>query len=206
MPLAVEFALFYVLVTIAGIAYLIWVLYGPIKRFLCRHQTVRMYYHTVRRVVLDHDFYLINCFENKLGDESFHIDHIVIGDKYLYCIRDRYYDGALVVKEEDSGWLYYHGRHKKVINNPMAMNLLRVERLSLMSGIDTKLFVSIVLINDDCLITPHESIHQNSFLVSRRNLGALIEDIESRDVATLDPDTSAVAARDFAELNLHGKK
>ena len=74
-----------------------------------------------------------------------------------------------------------------------------------MSGIDMKLFISIVLINDDCLITPFESTKDNSFLVSLKQLPKLIEAIESRDVEILDPRTSAVAARDFSELNLHGK-
>ena len=55
-----------------------------------------MYYNKVRRVVLDNDFYLVNSFANKTASqEPFHIDHIVIGDKFIYCIRDRYYDGAI---------------------------------------------------------------------------------------------------------------
>lgn len=205
LPTMVEYAIYFVALTIVGALFLFWVLYGPIKRFLMRRHTVRMYYHKVNRVVLDHDFYLINNFENKTGEESFHIDHIVIGDKYIYCIRDRYYDGALVIKEDNDGWLYYHGRKKIIVPNSLSMNLLRMERLSLMSGIDIKLFISIVLINDDCLITPFESTKDNSFLVSLKHLPKLIEYIESRDVEILDPHTSAVAARDFSELNLHGK-
>ena len=201
----VEYAIFYVCLTLVSALYLIWVFYGPIKRFLYKHHTVRMYYHRVNRVVLDHDFYLINCFENKIADTSFHIDHIIIGDKYIYCIRDRYFDGALVVKEEDNGWLYYHGKKKTIVPNALNQNLLRVERLSLMSGIELNLFISIVVINDNCMITPFESSRDDSFLVSLRNLPKLIESIESRDVAILDEHLSAIAARDFAELNLYGK-
>lgn len=205
MPLMVEYAIFYVALTIVSALFLLWVLYGPIKRFLMKRRTVRMYYRKVNRVVLDHDFYLINCFENRTGDESFHIDHIVIGEKYIYCIRDRYFDGAVVVKEDNAGWLYYHGRKKTIVPNPMAMNLLRMERLSLMSGIDQKLFISIVIINDECLITPFTSKRDDSFLVSLKHFPKLIDYLESRDVESLDPQTSAVAARDFSELNLYGK-
>lgn len=205
MPVMVEWSIFFVAMSIAAILFLLWFFGLPIRRFLMKHHTVRMYYSKVRRVVLDHDFYLINCFENQAGEETFHIDHIVIGDKFIYCIRDRFYDGAVVVKEEDDGWLFYHGRKKKIIPNALAMNLLRTERLSLMSGIDLKLFISIVIINNDCLITPYESTMDNSYLVSLRNFPKLIEYLESQDVENLDPHTSAVAARDFSELNLHGK-
>ena len=201
----VEYSIYFVSLTICAALFLAWVLYGPIKRFLMKHYTVRMYYRKVNRIVLDNDFYLINNFENKTGDETFHIDHIVIGEKFIYCIRDRYFDGALVVKEDNDGWLYYHGRKKNIVPNSLSMNLLRVERLSLMSGIDQKLFVSIVVINDDCLITPFELTRENSFLVSLKRLPKLIDYIESQDVEILDPHTSAVAARDFSELNLHGK-
>lgn len=205
MPLMVEYSIYFVSLTICVILFLTWVLYGPIKRFLMKHYTIRMYYRKVNRIVLDNDFYLINNFENKTGDQDFHIDHIVIGEKFIYCIRDRYFDGALVVKEDNDGWLYYHGRKKTIVPNSLSMNLLRVERLSLMSGIDQKLFVSIVVINDDCLITPFELTKENSFLVSLKRLPKLIDYIESQDVEILDPHTSAVAARDFSELNLHGK-
>ena len=206
MPLMVEYSIFFVSLTLALGLFLFWVLSGPIKRSLMKHHTVRMYYRHVNRVVLDNDFYLINCFENKTADEeAFHIDHIVIGQKYIYCIRDRYFDGALVVREDNDGWLFYHGRKKKIVPNPMAMNLLRLERLSLMSNIDSKLFISIVLINNDCLITPFEGTRDNSFLVSLKGFPKLIEYLESRDVEDLDPHISAIVARDFSELNLHGK-
>ena len=205
MPLMVEYSIYFVSLTICAVLFLIWVLYGPVKRFLMKRYTVRMYYRKVNRIVLDNDFYLINNFVNKTGDETFHIDHIVIGEKFIYCIRDRYFDGALVVKEDNDGWLYYHGKKKTIVPNSLSMNLLRVERLSLMSGIDQKLFVSIVLINDDCLITPFDLTRENSYLVSLKRLPKLIDYIESQDVEILDPHTSAVAARDFSELNLHGK-
>ena len=205
LPLMVEYAIYFVTLTIVGLFFIGWVIYGPLKRFLMKHHTVRMYYRKVNRVVLDNDFYLINNFENKTGDEVFHIDHIVIGDKFIYCIRDRYFDGALVINEDNDGWLYYHGKKKHIVSNPLSMNLLRLERLSLMSGIDRKLFVSIVVINDDCLITPFTSTRDDSFLVSLKGLPKLIKYIESRNVEILDPHLSAVAARDFSELNLHGK-
>ena len=42
--------IFIVVSTLLILAYLAWVLTGPIKRFLYRHFTVRFYYPVVRQV------------------------------------------------------------------------------------------------------------------------------------------------------------
>ena len=188
-----------------GILFLL--LYSPIKRFLMKTHTVRMYYHRIKRVVEDRDFLLINDFENKTAaQEPFHIDHLIIGNKFFYAIRDRYYDGALAAKETDNSWVFYHGRQSKLIANPMLRNELRVEKLCLLSRIQEQEIISIVLINDDCMITSIESSNPNSFIVSLKQLPALIDIIEAREgVQPIDAKSAEIIARDFAELNLHGK-
>ena len=202
MPYKVELTLFIVLAVVAGLAFLIWFLFGPIKRFLYRHYTVRMYYRRVYRIALDNDFYLINRFSNHTAEsEEFHIDHILIGNKFFYCIRDRYYDGALAAKEDNASWIFFQRSSGKYIPNPLEKNKLRVQRLSLMSGIEEKLFIGIVLINDDCFLTPYETTSEDNFLISLKQLPKLIEQLESRDVDPLDERAIAVAARDFSELN-----
>ena len=202
MPYIVELTLFIVLATATGLGFCFWFLYGPIKRFLYRHHTVRMYYRRVYRVALDNDFYLINNFSNRTAElEEFHIDHILIGNKYFYCIRDRYYDGALAAKEDNPSWIFFRKSRGCYITNPLTMNKLRVQRLSLMSGIDERMFISIVLINDDCYLTPFQSESSDNYLSSLKDFPKLIEQLESRDVDPLDERAVAVAARDFAELN-----
>ena len=202
MPYNVELALFIVLAAAAAMVFLVWFGYSPIKRFLYRYHTVRMYYRKVYRVALDNDFFLINKFSQTTADqEEFHVDHILIGNKYFYCIRDRYYDGALAAKEENPSWVFFNKDKGRYIQNPLIMNKLRVQRLSLMSNIDEDMFISIVLINDDCYLTPYEAKSNDSFLSSLKDFPKLIEQLESRDIAALDPVAVSMAARDFAELN-----
>lgn len=202
MPYNVELTLFIVSATAAGLAFLFVFLYGPVKRFLYAHHTVRMYFRKVYRVALDNDFYLINEFKNRTAElEEFHIDHILIGNKYIYCIRDRYYEGAIAAREDNPSWIFWHKHHSKYITNPLSVNKLRVQRLSLMSGIDEKMFISIVLINDDCFLTPYQPEATDNFLSSLKDFPKLIERLEASDVPPLDPRDIAVAARDFSELN-----
>ena len=206
MPYTVRLSIFCVSCILVGLLLLLMFLYGPVKRYLYKKYTVRMYYNKVRRVVLDNDFYLVNSFANKTASqEPFHIDHIVIGDKFIYCIRDRYYDGAIAAKENDPSWIFYKGKKSTYIKNPMQVNRIRVDRMSLMSGIDSKLFISIVLINNDCMITRLENSFSDNYIVSLKKFPSLIAQLESSDVPILNPHSIAIAAKDFSELNLNGK-
>ncbi len=202
MPYNVELTLFIVAAVAVGLAFLAWFGYGPAQRWYRKHHVVRSYYRTVYRVAQDNDFYLINNFANATAEyEEFHIDHILIGEKFFYCIRDRYYDGAVAAKENNQSWIFYHKNRARYVPNPLITNKLRVQRLSLMSGIDEKLFISIVLINDDCYLSTFESSDESSFLSSLKDFPRLIQELEARDVDPLDPLALSVAARDFSELN-----
>ncbi len=209
MAYPVELCLFIVCAIFVGAVFLI-LFFGPIvKRFLYRKRTIQMYYKRIYKVALDQDFYLINSFSNKTADEEeFHIDHILIGDKFIYCIRDRYYEGAIKAKENDPSWVYYSKKNKAgtVIQNPLRINEIRVQRMSLMSGLNRKLFISVVLVNDDCLLSHYEVTSSNSFVVSLKNFPAFIAEKESLPIEPMDPRAIAVAAKDIAELNLHGKE
>ena len=203
MPKQVELVLFIVCAVAATLFFLFLFLHNPIRRFYYKHHTIRAYYRKVYKVAQERDLLLVNKFANRTADfEEFHIDHILFGTKYFYCIRDRYYAGAVAAKEEDDSWIYFHSKKNEYIKNPMTLNKLRLQRLSLMSGIEEKFFISIVLINDDCLITPIEGDleHGDSFLSSLRDFPKLIDQLESRNVDPLDERSVAVAARDFAEL------
>lgn len=209
MPYAVELALFIALASLTSAFFLFLLFYPFFKRFAYKHNTIYSYYKRIYHVALDQDFYLINAFQNKTAEEEeFHIDHILIGNKFIYCIRDRYYDGALRAKEEDQSWVFYSRKNKKgaIIPNPLRMNALRVDRMSLMTGLDKKLFISVVLVNDDCLISNYEVTSESNFVVSLKNFASFIDEKESLPIEPMDPRALDVAAKDIAQLNLHGKE
>ena len=129
----------------------------------------------------------------------------MIGQKYIYVIRDRYYPGAISAKEDDQKWIFYKGKSKKIISNPLLLNRLRADRLSLISNMSPDYFISIVLVNNDCLMTPMTNTKSDSFLVSLKKFPELIKVLESQEgVEPLKEEQVAVAARDFAALNMNG--
>ena len=85
LPYSVRLSIFCVLCILACLVFAFLFLYEPVKHLLYRHFTMRMYYSTIKKVVLYNDFYLINDFVNRIGDsETFHIDHVMIGNKFIY--------------------------------------------------------------------------------------------------------------------------
>lgn len=209
MPYAVELSIFAVSFFAVLVLFLALLLCPLLKRRLMKKKTIPMYYKKIYRVALDQDFYLINSFANKTADEEeFHIDHILLGNKFIYCIRDRYYDGAIRAKEGDDNWVFYSKKDKGgiLIPNPLKVNAQRVERMSLMSGLSPDLFISVVLVNDDCLISNYEVTSRNNYVVSLKNFPAFVAEKEALPIEPMDPRSLDVAAKDIAELNLHGKK
>ena len=206
MPYPAELALIIVCTVLAAGLLLFLLFFSPVKRYLYKRHTVRMYYKTISRIAEDRDFYLINDFKSTTGsDETFHIDHLLVGNKYIYCIRDRYYPGALSAQPEDKSWIYYKRKTAQYIDNPMLKNVVRTERLSLITGIPRDIFVSIVLINDDCYLSPFENDGGNSFLITLKTLPQLIAILEGReDVEPLDEWEVQRVVADFAELKRNG--
>lgn len=215
MPYPVELTLFIVVSVLLAGFFVFLFLYPPIKKRLCERYTVRMYFKAVNRVALDEDFYLINAWSREAIDpegQGIHVDHLLFGNKFIYVIKDRYYQGAISGKAYDPSWVHYIGRKKKRnFDNPLLLNKVRADRLAMLSGLDRKYFISIVLVNDDCLVVPFENEGEESFLVSMGKLEKFVEAFEGRkEVLPLNKEQLAIAVRDFAELNQtprkHGRK
>lgn len=163
----------------------------------------KIYYKEIRKIVDINDYYLINNLVIKNNNQLIcRIDHVLFGDKYIYVIKDRYYRGAISGKKEDAAWFFYSNNKKQYeMDNPMAMNEKRVEKLSLVTNIDPSFFISILLINDNCVIkNANELNKENSFIVSRKNLKKLIKTIEKRNVKNMDQKQLEYAVQDISRL------
>ena len=163
----------------------------------------KIYYKEIRKIAEINDYYLINNLVIKNNNQLIcRIDHVLFGDKYIYVIKDRYYRGAISGKKEDSTWFFYSNQKKQFeMDNPMAMNEKRLEKLSLVTNIDKSFFISILVINDNCVVkTANELNKNNSFIVSKKNLRKLIKNIEKRNVKNMDQKQLEFAVQDISRL------
>lgn len=200
-------SVFIITVSIVTVAIGLVVLFGPLKRFLYHKNYKKIYGKKVYQIALDNDFYLINNFAAMVSNEdSVHIDHILFGEKYIYCIKCRYFNGALQAKEEDKSWIYFTKKDgKKFIDNPLIKNRLRVEKLSLLTNINEDMMISIVVVNNNCLIFKFEGKSKNNYVIPLSKLAKLVKAIESRSVGKINEKQLFFAVNDIAKLNVKNR-
>ena len=83
----------------------------------------------------------------------------------------------------------------------MQVNEKRLEKLSLITQIDPSFFVSIVLINDNCVIKNAGDLNkEDSFIVPKKSLKKVIKTIEKRNVKNMDQKQLEFAVQDISRL------
>jgi hypothetical protein len=181
---AFRLTVFIVAVILTSLLFLLLFFYKPVKAFIFRHNVSKVFYSRVMKLAKYNDFYLINDLKIKVGGEDFvTIDHVLGGDKFIYLITDCYFEGALSAKREDQNWIYYKkGGKKERILNPLFTNAKAVDHLSIASGINSSFLVGIVLVNDDCFVTPFDNVEGSSFFTPLSKLKDVIAAFEKKDV------------------------
>src|SRR5574344_3015709 len=138
-----EQIIFIVVASVVGLLIIGALLFRPIKKVIYKKKYINIYGRIIYQLVLDNDFFLINQLVLKLDDNNeMHIDHVIFGEKYIYVIKDRYYNGKIEGKPLDESWVFRNGKKSKYVDNPLILNSLRIEKLSLLSGIDKSFFIS----------------------------------------------------------------
>lgn len=193
-----------IIASILGAAIIIFLCVFPFikKKHEVKHFK-NAYYKKIRKIAEIKDYYLINNLILRNGDEVIcRIDHVLFGEKYIYVIKDRYYRGGISGHGDDKVWIFFNKKGEKVeIDNPMMINMKRLNKLSTMTQIDESFFISIVIINDDCVVKDIDKFNtDNSFIVSKKRLPQLIKAIESRDVKKMNESQLSYAVQDISKL------
>ena len=181
--------------------------YFPIANAYRRKHFQTHYYKRVYRVALDNDYYLINQFVFKIDSTKVaNVDHILFGNKYIYVISSKYYQGDLAGKYNDKSLIFISHKGKKCYtDNPYGQVKLLASKLSSSTGIDASLMIGIVLVNDDCKVAV-QSESKQFYIIQRKRFAALIKAIESRPVETINETQLARAVQSIAKQNKRKKE
>ncbi len=197
------FMLFIICIVLIAILAIILLTLPFIKRHYAFKNFQKIYYKKIRQIADVNDYYLINNLVIKNNNQLVcRIDHVLFGDKYIYVIKDRYYRGAISGNKDDNTWIFYANDGKKFeMENPMQINETRLEKLSLITQIDPSFFISIVLINDNCVIKNAGELNKDdSFIVPKKSLKKVIKTIEKRNVKNMDQKQLEFAVQDISRL------
>jgi hypothetical protein len=188
---------------------LIVLLQPAIKDWFYQRQHMEIYHKTILRIAEDQDFQLINPVILKLDDSTFlKIDHLLFGDKYIYVIKDEYYNGSMLGKHKDQNWLFHHFDKKKgvYVKNPFIVNARRIEKLSLLTQLNESLFVSIIVVNDEAMMDRVNRGDAVSYITSIKKLPRVIMAFEDRKVMKLNAEKVQLAVNSIHRLSEENKK
>ncbi len=176
------------------------------KKYMYRN--FRYVYHKkIYSIAEKNDYLLLNNVHLRNKEVSIAtIDHILFARKYIYVIKDRFYKGVISGNKSDSVWLLFIKQSGRTeIHNPMSINKTRIEKLISLTGISKDLFISIILVNDDCVIqNPKDLNSKRSYIVSVNQLPKLIKNLEkNKDIKDINQETLEVAVQEI--YRLYGK-
>ena len=197
---------FVIIVPIVVVLFLAVVLYFPISAHYKRSHFQVRFYKRVYKVALENDYYLINQFYFKVDlNKLAKVDHIIFGEKYIYVILCKYYEGDLVGKSSDKSLIFISHKGKKCYtDNPINQSKQLASKLSSSTGLDASLLIGITLINDDCKVEV-QSDSKQFYIIQRRKFPALIRAIESRPVPNINEAQLAKAVQSIAKENKRKK-
>lgn len=178
----------------------------PLLHIIHKHNYKGYYYRKIYSYTLNHDFYLINNFVFRLDSKhNTSIDHILFGDKFIYVIMDKYYEGDLMGNSYDQSLiLIAKNGSKNYVDNPYVLFNKLLSRLSTATGINTDLMIGITMINNDCRMNI-ESNSKQFFMIQRKRFSKLVDTIEARDVGKINASELQKAVLTVDNLNRRDK-
>lgn len=168
---------------------LILVFYRPIylgvEKLFFRSNVARKVY----KIAKDNDYYVLNKVAINVMGRTIHFDHLLFGNKYIYCIGVKYYSLAIDGNYKDVSWFNYKTNNKfEYIKNPMRLHRERVEHFCSLVAPTSDLFVATILVNNSCLVGDIKESGKYNKIVRINDFEKLIKEYENdKSVDPIDP-------------------
>lgn len=167
---------------------LIIIFYHPISLWIEKKTFKHRVYKKVYKIAKNYDFYLLNKVAINVDGKIIHFDHLLFGNKYIYCIGSNYYSFAINGKFDDATWFKYKkNKTFQLIKNPMKIHRERVNYFASLITSSKDLFVSCVIINDSCLLPEIDGCSNYDKIINLNKLENLVKEKESnKDISFID--------------------
>ena len=133
----------------------------------------------IRKYSQDRDFlFLTDVFLPVNDDRAIVIDDIIFGNKYIYVISQKHWDGSLKGYEYDTKWMLTSKTQTQYVDNPLITNRFKVQTLmNFLNENDDNNIINVVTISDrinfnDFNVQPLENV------IKMNKLFKLIDDYE----------------------------
>lgn len=143
-------------------------------------------YHSVYNIAMDKDFYVIHDVAIEIDTKIIHFNHILFGNKYIYCISDCYHNGHLSGKYNDQQWFKYLENGEIIhIKNPMLLHSTRIRYLnSVLNSED--LIIGICVVNNQCLLDELKDSPSNVVILHENEIRSYVYSKEKENIMPID--------------------
>lgn len=131
----------------------------------------------LKKFAIDHDFPLLSDVVIQIREDAhIKIDHIMIGDKYIYVIACRCYYGYLNAKAVDEKWVLYKRDRLVHIDNPLKVNKTRIRYLTkVIENCTMDDFVNIIYLSKPVVSHKIQGRNNKEFVVFEDDFEKFIE-------------------------------
>lgn len=195
-----------ILISLIAIGFALLILWPFIKERLERKTFLKGFYTNVYQLAMDKDFYVINDVVLEIDTKFIHFNHILFGDKYIYCICDSYFEGPLSGKFTDQQWfLYKNNGTLDHIKNPM---LLHKARLSYVTSAlrAEELFIGLCVVNESCLVDEIKDAPEYLNVINEKDFKEYINKKEKENVPPINSIQLDSLVQQIYQKNLQSKE
>ena len=130
----------------------------------------------LKKFAIDHDFPLLSDVVIQVRENKYvKLDHILIGNKYIYVIACKCYYGYLNAKAIDEKWVLYKREKLVHIENPLKNNTKRIKILSGLLENSMEDFVNIIYLSKPVVVSKIESSNKKEFVLFEDDFEKFIE-------------------------------
>ena len=116
-----------IILVVLAIASICYIFIDDLKNLFIGLTKKRRIASKLKKFAIDHDFPLLSDVVFEIREKEFiKIDHIMIGNKYIYVIACKTYYGYLNAKAIDEKWVLYKREKMLHVDNPLKNNEIRV--------------------------------------------------------------------------------
>jgi hypothetical protein len=138
------------------------------------------------------------------------VDHLILGDRFIYVIASKFYYGYVNGKDIDAKWVVSDGATTEIVNNPFYANEVRIDFLTRIMNVSRDKFVNLVMLAKTAVVDNIELNSDYYHLVNERTLYSEIKKFEDDARFNIfDPKDLEVLASnlyDYHKMSLEDKK
>lgn len=166
--------IFFILLTILSICY---IFLDELKNLFVGLTKKKRIASKLKKFAIDHDFPLLSDVVIQIREDKYiKIDHIMIGNKYIYVIACKCYYGYLNAKTIDEKWVLYKRDKLVHIENPLKNNWKRIRLLSnLLENTSIEDFVNIVYLSKPVVAKKIQGSDKKEFVLFEDDFEKFIE-------------------------------